>query len=111
MKLLAAGKLINASEQFIAMSMGADAVYIARGFLLSIGCIQALQCNKNTCPVGITTLRKDLQRGLDIEEKSERVHQYINSSEHDYEELLAAIGGGKYADLNFENLYQEGVYE
>lgn len=110
LKLMAAGKLINASKQFMALSMGADAVYTARGFMLSIGCIQALQCNKNSCPVGIATTKKHLQKGLDIEVKSERVKNYVESLEHDYEELLAAIGGDEYADLNFENLYQEGVY-
>jgi len=59
--------------------------------MLAIGCIQALQCNKNTCPVGITTHTKHLQEGLDIEIKSERVKNYILNMDHAYYELLAAF--------------------
>jgi glutamate synthase domain-containing protein 2 len=44
--------------------------------MFALGCIQALQCNKNTCPTGITTHDRDLQRGLVIEDKAERVYYY-----------------------------------
>ncbi len=110
MKVLAAGKLINPSKQFMALSMGADAVYTARGFMLALGCIQALQCNKNTCPVGIATHKKHLERGLNIEIKAQRVAQYVESLEHDYEELLAAMGDDEFDDLNFGNLYHNNIY-
>jgi glutamate synthase domain-containing protein 2 len=79
LKLLSSGKLINPGKQLIALSLGADACYTARGFMLALGCIQALQCNKNTCPVGITTHRKDLQHGLDIEDKARRVVNYVEN--------------------------------
>ena len=79
LKLMGAGKLINPGRQFIAYSMGAQAIYTARGFMMALGCIQALQCNANTCPVGITTHHKHLQKGIDIEEKSDRVANYVHS--------------------------------
>ena len=44
--------------------------------MFALGCIQALQCNKNTCPTGITTHDKQLQRGLVVADKAERVEQY-----------------------------------
>ena len=44
--------------------------------MFSLGCIQALQCNKNTCPTGITTHDPKLQRGLVTEDKTERVANY-----------------------------------
>ena len=44
--------------------------------MFALGCIQALQCNKNTCPTGITTHDKKLQRGLVPEDKAERVKRY-----------------------------------
>ena len=66
--MVAAGKLINAGKQVMALCRGASAIYTARGFMLAMGCIQALRCNNNTCPVGITTHSKRLQHGLDIEE-------------------------------------------
>ena len=55
LKILCSGKLISSGKQMIALAMGADAVFTARGFLLALGCIQALRCHTNTCPVGITT--------------------------------------------------------
>ncbi len=44
--------------------------------MFSLGCIQAMQCNKNTCPTGVTTHDKHLQRGLVVKDKAERVKQY-----------------------------------
>lgn len=105
MKIMAAGKLINPGKQFMAYSMGADAVYTARGFMMSLGCIQALQCSNNTCPVGITTHQEKLQKGLDIEEKSERVKNYVESLHHDHLEMLSSIGKNKFSDLSVKNLY------
>ena len=110
MKLLAAGKLIDAGRQMMALSMGADAIYSARGFMLAIGCIQALQCNQNSCPVGITTHNPKLENGLDIDEKSVRVKNYVDSLIHDQEELLVSIGKKSLRDLNFDNLYLDGKY-
>ena len=103
-KLLAAGKIIGAGKQMMALSMGASAVYTARGFMLAMGCLQALKCNNNTCPVGITTHSESLQKGLDIEEKSERVKNYVNNLDHYHYELLSALGKTRFSDLDKENL-------
>lgn len=75
-KVIASGKLVTPAEAAAALCIGADFINSARGFMFSLGCIQALQCNKNTCPTGITTHDKDLQRGLDVTNKAERVYQY-----------------------------------
>lgn len=104
MKLFAAGKLISPGRQLVALSLGADAVYTARGFMLALGCIQALQCNMNTCPVGITTHQPHLMHGLDIEAKALRVYNYVHSLEHDWEEALSALGRKSFRDLSPENV-------
>ncbi|NNF16796.1 MAG: FMN-binding glutamate synthase family protein [Gammaproteobacteria bacterium] len=70
------GKLINPSEVAWALCAGADFVSSARGFMFALGCIQALQCNKNSCPTGITTHNKKLQRGLVPANKATRVYQF-----------------------------------
>ena len=75
-KVIASGKLVNPADVAWALCMGADFVTSARGFMFALGCIQALQCNKNTCPTGITTHDKKLQRGLVPADKAERVRQY-----------------------------------
>lgn len=79
-KIICSGKLITPSKVAWALAMGADAVNSARGFMFALGCIQAMQCNKDTCPTGITTHNPKLQRGLDPIDKAERVanyHKYI----------------------------------
>ena len=68
-RIVASGKLVNPGDVAWALCAGADFVVSARGFMFSLGCIQALKCNKNTCPTGITTHDPRFQRGLDIEEK------------------------------------------
>jgi len=78
-RVVASGKLINPSDVAWALCLGADFVNSARGFMFSLGCIQALRCNKNTCPTGITTHDRKLQRGLDPEDKAERVRRYSES--------------------------------
>ncbi len=104
LKLVTSGKLISASKQIIALSLGAHAIYTARGFMLALGCIQALRCNNNTCPTGITTHSDRLQRGLDIEEKSERVKNYAMNINYHHYELLAAMGEKHFSDLSKDNL-------
>ena len=76
-KVSAAGKLITPGNVAWALSVGADFVYSARGFLFALGCIQALRCHTNNCPTGITTHKRFLVRGLDPTLKAVRVANYI----------------------------------
>ena len=105
LKLLAAGKLVNPARQIRAFASGADAVYTARGFMLALGCIQALQCNTGHCPVGITTHDKGLQRGLDLDEKALRVSNYARNLEHTLTSLLAATGKRSFHQLTRDDLF------
>jgi glutamate synthase domain-containing protein 2 len=77
-KVIAAGKLITPAEVAWAYCAGADFVTSARGFMFALGCIQAMKCNRNTCPTGITTHQKSLQRGLDPADKAVRVMNFVN---------------------------------
>ena len=70
-KVIASGKMITPGEVAWALCTGADFVVSARGFVFALGCIQALQCNKNTCPTGVTTHDPKLQRGLDPVDKAD----------------------------------------
>jgi glutamate synthase domain-containing protein 2 len=84
-RVIASGKLITPGKVAWALAVGADFVTSARGFMFALGCIQALQCNKNTCPTGITTHNLDLQRGLVPEDKAERVVSFAS-------ELVYGVG-------------------
>jgi len=78
-KVISSGKLITPTDVAWALCVGADFVTSARGFMFALGCIQALQCNKNTCPTGITTHKRKLQRGLVPEDKAVRVMYYAKN--------------------------------
>ncbi|WP_343264862.1 FMN-binding glutamate synthase family protein [Kordiimonas laminariae] len=91
-KVCASGKMINPSEVAWAYCAGADFVNSARGFMFALGCIQALQCNKNTCPTGITTHNEKLQYGLDPASKSERVASYAKNMKKEVGILAHSCG-------------------
>lgn len=78
-RVVAAGKLVTAAHGAWALCAGADFVNTARGFMFSLGCIQAMRCHKNTCPTGITTHNPRLQNGLVVEEKYLRVANYARN--------------------------------
>lgn len=54
-KIFASGKLITPDKIAIALGLGADLVNVARGMMISVGCIMSQQCHMNTCPVGVAT--------------------------------------------------------
>src|SRR5699024_3246627 len=76
----------------IALSMGADLVNIARAFMVTVGCIQALRCQSNSCPVGVATTDPNLQKALVIDEKKHRVANYVISMRRGLFRLAAASG-------------------
>jgi len=76
-RIVASGKLVTPGEVAWALCAGADFVISARGFMFALGCIQAMKCNKNTCPTGITTHDPKLQRGLDPTNKAVRVASFV----------------------------------
>ena len=78
-KVVSSGKLITPADVAWALCVGADFITSARGFMFALGCIQALQCNKNTCPTGITTHKLKLQKGLDPGNKANRVMNYAKN--------------------------------
>ncbi len=84
--------LITPADVAWALCTGADFVNSARGFMFSLGCIQALKCNKNTCPTGVTTHDKRLQKGLDPEDKAVRVAHYCKNMVHEVEVIAHSCG-------------------
>lgn len=91
-KVIASGKLVTPTEVAWALCMGADFVNSARGFMFSLGCIQALRCNKNTCPTGVTTHNPQLQRGLDPQLKAVRVANYARNIVHEVGVIAHSCG-------------------
>ena len=90
--LIASGKASNSFDIIKLIALGADIVNAARAFMLSMGCIQARECNMNTCPVGIATQDKKLISGLNPEVKKVRVFNYHKAVIHEIREVLGAMG-------------------
>jgi glutamate synthase domain-containing protein 2 len=99
-KVISSGKLISPEDVAWALCMGADFVTSARGFMFALGCIQALQCNKNTCPTGITTHNPKLQRGLYPPGKAERVAAYVRNMIKEVGIIAHACGVRSPSELN-----------
>ncbi|HET7301645.1 MAG TPA: FMN-binding glutamate synthase family protein [Oleiagrimonas sp.] len=91
-KVICSGKRVTAYDVAWALSMGADFVNSARGFMFALGCIQSLQCNRDTCPTGITTQNPKLQRGLVVGDKSERVYYYAKNLMHEVLTITHSCG-------------------
>lgn len=91
-KVIAAGKLVTPAKAAWALCTGADFVNTARGFMFSLGCIQAMRCHSNSCPTGITTHNKRLQRGLVVAEKYQRVANYAQGMNKEIEMIAHSCG-------------------
>jgi len=102
-KIIASGKLITPNQVAWALCVGADFIASARGNMFALGCIQALQCNKNTCPTGITTHDRKLQRGLDPTNKAVRVANYIKNIVYEVGVISHSCGAKEPRELTRRN--------
>lgn len=102
LRLICSGKIISAASFLKALSLGADVVNSARGFMLSLGCIQALRCNTNDCPTGVATQDPNLVKGLVVREKKDRVYHFHHNTLHAAMELLAACGKKSFGDISMD---------
>lgn len=91
-KVIASGKLVTPAEVAWALCAGADFVVSARGFMFALGCIQAMKCDRNTCPTGITTHDRRLQKGLDPTDKSVRVRNFVQQLTASVEVIAHSCG-------------------
>src|SRR5438034_1552334 len=95
-RVVASGKLVTSAKAAWALCVGADFINTARGFMFSLGCIQALRCHQNTCPTGVTTHNKRLQRALVVEEKYLRVANYAMNMNREID-MIAHYCGVRHA--------------
>jgi glutamate synthase domain-containing protein 2 len=103
-RVMAAGKLVTSARAAWALCVGADLVNTARGFMFSLGCIQALRCHQNTCPTGVTTHNKRLQRGLVVEEKYVRVASYARNMNKEIDMIAHSCGCRHARELRREHV-------
>jgi|TARA_B110000483_G_scaffold26608_1_gene32053 glutamate synthase domain-containing protein 2 len=99
-KLFASGKLFSPDKIAIALASGADLVNIARGMMISVGCIGAQKCHTNKCPVGVATTDPGHQKALVVDEKKWRVLNYIITLRNGLHSLAAATGVDSYTKFD-----------
>ncbi len=104
--LLASGKVFTGFHILRAMALGADATYSARAMMLALGCIQALECNKNNCPTGVATQDPELVAGLVVSDKKKRVASFHNKTIHSVQELLGAAGLTSTHQINRKHIFR-----
>ena len=104
--LIASGKIFTGFHIFRAFALGADACYSARGMMMALGCIQALECNKNSCPVGVATQEPGLVKGLVVSDKKQRVANFHEETVESFVELMAAAGLHHQDQINRTHIYR-----
>jgi len=105
-RVIAAGKLITAFHLAKALALGADICNSARGMMLALGCVQSLVCNTNRCPTGVTTQDPRLTRGLDVEDKGERVARFQAETVHALVDIVSSAGLRSPGELNRSHIYR-----
>jgi glutamate synthase domain-containing protein 2 len=103
-RVIAAGKLVTSARAAWALCVGADFVNSARGFMFSLGCIQAMRCHQNTCPTGVATHNHRLQRGLVVEEKYKRVASYAIGMNKEIDMIAHSCGCRHARELRREHV-------
>ena len=91
-KIGCAGKVITAFDIARMLALGADWCNSARGFMFSLGCIQAQTCHTGNCPTGVTTQDEQRARALVVPSKAERVYRYHENTLLALQELVQAAG-------------------
>lgn len=92
MRLIASGKVLTGFHIVRAMALGADTCSSARAMMMALGCIQALECNKNTCPTGVATQDPYFMKGLDVPDKTTRVANFHKNTVDSFVELMSCSG-------------------
>lgn len=105
-KLDASGKILTGFHIVRAMALGADFTNSARAMMMALGCIQALECNKNTCPTGVATQDPYFTKGLDIDDKKQRVANYHKNTVGSFVELLSCAGLDHPEKINRTHVYR-----
>ena len=105
-KVIASGKAVDAFDVVKYIALGADGIGMARSFMLSLGCIQARECNLDTCPVGVATQDEDLVEALVVYDKNQRVKNYHEKTIVAVKEMVAAMGKDSISSVESKNIFK-----
>lgn len=103
-RLICSGKVATGFDMVRNVALGADMCGVARAMMMSVGCIQSMQCNANTCPTGVATQDWRLQLGLVVDEKKVRAANFHKNTIKSFLEIVGAMGLKNPDDLRPEYL-------
>jgi glutamate synthase domain-containing protein 2 len=103
-RVVASGKIVTSAKAAWALCTGADFINTARGFMFALGCIQSMRCHTNTCPTGVATHNRRLQRGLVVEEKYVRVANYALNMNKEIDMIAHSCGCRHARELRREHV-------
>ena len=81
------------------LAQGADYTNSARTMMFALGCIQAQECHTNKCPSGVTSHNPMVTRGIDVEDKAQRVCTYQRSTVNNFNTILGVLGHTSACDV------------
>jgi len=106
-KIIASEKVLTPDDAVELFIYGADFINIARGFMISAGCIRARHCSGtqgHDCPVGLATMNKDKRSKYLVEQKARTVANYHNELISGIIGLLAVMGKKSICELGKNDL-------
>lgn len=106
-KIIASGKILTPDDAIITLCMGADAIGIARGFMMSGGCIRARMCSgfgSHVCPVGMATQDEKKRASYLVVKEGKEIGNYHINLIKGMKVVLAVMGIKNINDLNKSQL-------
>jgi glutamate synthase domain-containing protein 2 len=106
-KIIAAEKVLTPDDIVELICYGADFINIARGFMISAGCIRARECSGaggRNCPVGLATMDEIKRSRYLVLQKAKHIANYHNELIYGVRSLLAVMGKSNVKELSMDDL-------
>jgi glutamate synthase domain-containing protein 2 len=111
LKIIAAEKVLTPDDVLELLCYKADFINIARGFMISAGCIRARECSGaggRNCPVGLATMDEAKRSKYLVMQKAKYIANYHNELLHGVSSLLAVMGKDNVSELSMHDLIPKG---
>ena len=106
-RIIASGKILTPDDAIITMCMGADAIGIARGFMMSGGCIRAKMCSgfgSHVCPVGMATQDSKKRASFLVVKQGKEIGNYHKNLIKNMRIVMAVMGVKSIKELHKDKL-------